>query len=187
MRGHSAAGADAAAADDLPILRGAACDKVDLGADSVAVARDADQTNLEPVVGIAVRETESEILAAVEAGVAGYALQEHSLDELVRVIQSVIRDEAICSPRMAACMMHRLSHLASERRHDGPAGRLTVRERQVASLVASGMTNKEIARRLSIQLSTVKNHVHNILEKLQLRRRGQAIVLLSRWESPKGT
>jgi DNA-binding NarL/FixJ family response regulator len=133
------------------------------------------------VVAIAVGETEPEILASVEAGAAGYVLREASLSDLLLVIQTVVRGETVCSPRIAASLMRRLADIAAEGRPLDAPHRLTKRENQIISLVAMGMTNKEIARRLRIQLPTVKNHVHNILEKLQLHRRGQVPALLGRW------
>jgi len=129
------------------------------------------------VVGLAVDESESAILAALESGVAGYVLPNESLNDLVLVIGGVARNEAILSPRIVAGLMQRVVLLASRSLEDSFAGRLTMREHEIIALVAQGMSNKEIARRLVIQLPTVKNHVHNILTKLQLSRRGQAAAL----------
>src|SRR5439155_1694847 len=129
------------------------------------------------VVGLAVGESETAILAAVEAGLAGYVLPNESFNDLVLVIRGVASNEAILSPRIVAGLMQRLVLLAARPPQDPFAGRLTMREHEIIALVAQGMTNKEIARRLFIQLPTVKNHVHNILNKLQLSRRGQAAAL----------
>ena len=129
------------------------------------------------VVGLAVEQNEPAILAAVEAGIAGYVLPQESLHHLVLVIHGVARNEAVLSPRIVASLMQRVAHLAAHSPQDPFVGRLTMREHEIIALVAQGMTNKEIARRLAIQLPTVKNHVHNILNKLQLSRRGQAAAL----------
>jgi len=129
------------------------------------------------VVGLGVDESEAGVLAAVEAGVAGYVLPYESLNDLILVIRGVARNEAILSPRIVASLMQRLVLLASGSPEDSFARRLTMREHEIIALVAQGMSNKEIARRLVIQLPTVKNHVHNILNKLQLSRRGQAAAL----------
>jgi two-component system, NarL family, nitrate/nitrite response regulator NarL len=129
------------------------------------------------IVGLAVDDDEPAILAAVEAGVTGYVHRRDSLNDLVRVIHSVARDEAVSSPRIVASLMRRLAILASQPPPDALAERLTIREAEIVSLVAQGMTNKEIARHLFIQLPTVKNHIHNILNKLQLQHRGQAAAL----------
>jgi two-component system, NarL family, nitrate/nitrite response regulator NarL len=129
------------------------------------------------VVGLAVGESEPAILAAVDAGVDGYVLRRDSLNDLILVIRGVASDGAISSPRIVASLMQRLAILASQPPPDALAERLTIREAEIIALVAQGMTNKEIARQLFIQLPTVKNHVHNILNKLQLRHRGQAAAL----------
>jgi len=129
------------------------------------------------VVGLAVGENEPAILAAVEAGAAGYVLRRESLSELLHVIRGVARDEAVCSPRIVASLMQRVAVLSARSLQDTLVERLTTRESEIIALVAQGMTNKEIARRLVIQPPTVKNHVHNILSKLQLSRRGQAAAL----------
>ena len=129
------------------------------------------------VVGLAVDENEPAILTAVEAGAAGYVLRQESLSELMHVIRGVARDEAVCSPRIVASLMQRVAVLAARSPQHGLVERLTTRESEIIALVAQGMTNKEIARRLVIQPPTVKNHVHNILSKLQLSRRGQAAAL----------
>ena len=87
------------------------------------------------------------------------------------------RGETIISPKLAASLFQRLAE-ERRRREAGPAAspasELTLRERQILSLVEQGLTNKEIARQLGIELATVKNHVHSILEKLDVRRRGEA-------------
>ena len=86
------------------------------------------------------------------------------------------RGETIVSPRLAASLFQRLAD--QRRRHylaiAEPATDLTMRERQILSLVEQGLSNKEIARALGIELATVKNHVHRVLEKLNVSRRGQA-------------
>src|SRR5207249_9871119 len=111
------------------------------------------------VVGLAVDQNESAILAAVEAGVAGYVLPQDSLSHLVLVIHGVARNEAVLSPRIVASLMQRVAHLAAHSPQDPFVGRLTMREHEIIALVAQGMTNKEIAQRLVIQVPTVKHHV----------------------------
>ena len=126
------------------------------------------------VVALAVPETEPHVLACVEAGIAAYVPREGSLGDLVATVQGVARDEVECSPRIVASLFGRVAALAAERRHEPPPGRLTSREIDVVELIDLGLTNREIAERLCIELPTVKNHVHSILEKLQLHRRGEA-------------
>src|SRR5439155_827652 len=100
--------------------------------------------------------------------------REASIDDLVTVIESVARGEAICSPRVAAGLLRRVAALAAGHGGDLPRAQLTNREREIVRLIDNGLSNKEIARALGIEVATVKNHVHNILEKLQVHRRGEA-------------
>jgi two-component system nitrate/nitrite response regulator NarL len=122
------------------------------------------------VVALALRETEAQVIAGAEAGVSGWVSAEASLDELVATMQSVMRGEVPCSPRLAATLLNRVGALASERK-DSIDRQLTSREREVAELINEGLTNKEIGDRLYVEESTVKNHVHSILKKLRVRRR----------------
>lgn len=125
------------------------------------------------VVAIAVPAAESEIVALVEAGIAGYVTLEDGLDRLVATIESAARDEALCSPRVTASLLRRLATLAAERGATVPRTSLTARELEIAALLRDGLSNKEISLRLSIELSTVKNHVHHVLDKLGVDRRAE--------------
>jgi len=118
-----------------------------------------------------------EIMACIEAGAAGYVLKEASFDYLVETIRSVHRGESFCSPRMAASLFSRIAELASARLPKIPKNsiQLTPRELDVINLIAKGLPNKEIAQRLAIEPQTVKNHIHNILDKLQLQNRLAAV------------
>ncbi len=132
------------------------------------------------VVVLAVPATEAHVMACVEAGAAGYATADQPLGEVREVIASASRGEAVCSPLMAASLLRRLATLAAERRGEPTSKRLTRREGEVVALLERGLSNKEIATTLAIRLPTVKNHVHNVLEKLQVRRRGEAAAALRR-------
>jgi two-component system nitrate/nitrite response regulator NarL len=125
------------------------------------------------VVALGVPETEPHVLACAEAGISGYVSREASLGDLAHGIESVARGEALCSPRIAASLLRRVAILAGER-PTGQRVRLTTREHQIVDLIDQGLSNKEIARRLCIEVATVKNHVHNILEKLQVHSRSEA-------------
>jgi DNA-binding NarL/FixJ family response regulator len=125
------------------------------------------------VVVLGVREVEDEVIACAEAGVAGYVRREASLEELVDVVASVARGESLCSPRISSLLLRRVAEAAA-RQHRAPAYRLTPREAQIVGLIDEGLSNKQIAGQLSIELATVKNHVHSILEKLQVERRYEA-------------
>jgi two-component system, NarL family, nitrate/nitrite response regulator NarL len=125
------------------------------------------------VVALAMPEIEDLIIHCAEAGVAGYVTRDGSLEDLVATLDSVSRGETQCSPRIAVALLRRLRELAAEREPLPPLPALTARELQIVGLIGEGLSNKEIATRLSIGLATVKNHVHNILSKLQVRRRGE--------------
>jgi two-component system, NarL family, nitrate/nitrite response regulator NarL len=142
------------------------------------------------VVALGVAEEEDDVLALAEAGVAGYVTTDGSADDVLAVVESVARGETLCSPRIAATLLRRVASLTHERRTRPDDERLTARERQVLALIEQGLSNKEIARGLCIEVATVKNHVHNILEKLQVNRRGEAAALLRRApevQTPKAT
>jgi two-component system nitrate/nitrite response regulator NarL len=124
------------------------------------------------VVALGVREDEQEVVACAEAGAAGFVTVDGSLDQLCDVLLGVGRGEAPCSPLMAGALLRRVAVLA-ERRGGAPSASLTARERQIIRLLEHDLSNKEIARELQIELPTVKNHVHNILEKLQVSRRSE--------------
>lgn len=114
-----------------------------------------------------------EMMAWAEVGVAGFLEQRDSFDELRSVIDSVMRDELRCSPRMAAALLHRVREL-SRWRWTGRLGLLTARELEILRLIGQGLTNGQIAIRMSLALPTVKNHVHHVLQKLQVPTRDAA-------------
>jgi DNA-binding NarL/FixJ family response regulator len=129
------------------------------------------------VVALAVPEAETEVIAWAEAGVAGFLPREGSLEELIAMIHSVARGETICSPHVAATLFRRVAALAGSSRHgplQSPTVHLTTREMEIVRLIDRGMSNQEIARSLHIALPTVKNHIHHLLEKLQVHRRSEA-------------
>jgi two-component system, NarL family, nitrate/nitrite response regulator NarL len=133
------------------------------------------------VVAFGVKETDDEILALAAAGTAGYIRDNVRSGDIVRVLERVMSDELTCSPRAAASLYRRVGTLS---RHsnvsvgsDNPPADtmpLSRRELQIARLVDCGLTNKEIARQLGIEAATVKNHIHNICQKLNVHRRGEA-------------
>jgi DNA-binding NarL/FixJ family response regulator len=126
------------------------------------------------VVALAVPEVERDVIAFAEAGAAGYVACEGSMDDLVAAVESVARGECLLSPEIAAKLFRRVATLAREPRLEPIDERLTARELDVLRLIDEGLSNKEIAKALSIELPTVKNHVHSILEKLNVRRRTAA-------------
>jgi DNA-binding NarL/FixJ family response regulator len=123
------------------------------------------------VVVLAASEAEPDLVRLAEAGVSGFVLHDQSVEQLAAVIYGVTRGEASCPPRLAAALLQRVSALAARTPYQADEGALTTRELEIATLVAEGLSNKEIARRLHITLATTKNHVHSILKKLQVTRR----------------
>jgi two-component system NarL family response regulator len=133
------------------------------------------------VVMLTVSEDEEDLFAALRAGASGYLLKELSIEEVAGTVRAVARGQAVVSPSMAAKLLNEfnlLSRRVAEQRGDAP--RLTDRELEVLRLVAKGMSNKEIAGELVIAENTVKNHVRNILEKLELRTRMEAAMFAVR-------
>jgi DNA-binding NarL/FixJ family response regulator len=130
------------------------------------------------IIAFAVNEIEQDVLACAVAGFAGYVPHDGSEADLIAAIDHAMCGELYCSPRVAGLLFRHLA-VASAR---PPAlidpTTLTQREQQILALLAQGMSNKEIAREVQISSATVKNHVHNILEKLQVRRRGEAAARL---------
>jgi DNA-binding NarL/FixJ family response regulator len=101
-----------------------------------------------------------------------------SEQDLVTAIEYALRGELYCSPRVAGFLLQGVATLSRRLPRSGDQLALTLREREVLGLLAEGMSNKEIARSLGIGGSTVKNHVHKILQKLEVHRRGEAAVRL---------
>jgi two-component system, NarL family, nitrate/nitrite response regulator NarL len=130
------------------------------------------------IVALAVPESEGHVVGCAEAGICGYVSREGSLDELLATVTRTTNGEALCSPRIAASLFRRVAALsrAEHPPEPGPEGpsRLTAREAEVVALIDHGLSNKQIARELCIEVPTVKNHVHSILEKLGASSRGEA-------------
>jgi DNA-binding NarL/FixJ family response regulator len=128
------------------------------------------------VVALAVAETEENVLAWAEVGIAGYVPTTASVDELATLIGQISRGEQTCPSRIAGSLLRRVGSVGSSGSAAPPL--LTQRESEVLRLVGAGLSNKEIARRLGISLGTTKTHVHNLLGKLSVPRRAQAMTSL---------
>jgi DNA-binding NarL/FixJ family response regulator len=131
------------------------------------------------IVAFGVEELEGDVLTCAEAGLSGYVPFDASVDDLVERVESVVRGELLCTPKIAAALFRNLHG-----RRDADGGTpdvvgLTSREREVLVLLNDGFSNKEIATKLFIEVCTVKNHVHHILDKLQVTSRAQAVMKLS--------
>jgi len=125
------------------------------------------------ILMIGLTQKESDILDCIEAGAAGGLLQETSFEDLLNHIQAVMAGEALWSPKVARVLASRIAEYARERELHRVLGlpNLTRRELEIIALIAERLSNKEIAVRLGIEVQTVKNHVHNILDKLELDNR----------------
>lgn len=125
------------------------------------------------VVALGVPEDGPEVVACAEAGICGYVSREASLSELADALRTAIRGEAPVSGKVAAGLLRHIAFHARMQQTRDVSRQLTPREREVLQLVQSGMTNRQIARALDLQLSTVKNHVHNVLAKFGVTRRAE--------------
>lgn len=130
------------------------------------------------MVALGVREVEDDVLRCAEAGVTAYVPREASIADLISVIESAAKGELRCPPVIAASLFKRVGSLADGQDDSSPD--LTQREGEVLELLEEGLSNKQIARRLLIGVSTVKNHVHNLRTKLNARRRSGATVRMWR-------
>jgi two-component system, NarL family, nitrate/nitrite response regulator NarL len=131
-----------------------------------------------PIVLLGAPEDEDAVIALAELGVVGFVEREASLDELVVSVVSAAVGEATLPGRIATTLLRHVRSIAARPRSPD-LGQLTMRERQVLQLIAEGLSNKQIAARLGIEFATVKNHVHNILEKLEVTRRSDAVARLT--------
>ena len=134
------------------------------------------------VIMLTVSDSEEDLYAAVKAGASGYLLKEISIEELADAVRAVARGHSLISPSMASKLLTEFNALVqqAEERHRSLLPSLTARELDVLKLVAKGLSNREISEELYISENTVKNHVRNILEKLHLHSRMEAVVYAMR-------
>jgi DNA-binding NarL/FixJ family response regulator len=122
------------------------------------------------VVALAVPEVADDVLGRAEAGIEGYVSYDASIADLTSALEGVFRGELICSPQIAGELLRHIGRLAAGQAARG-APLLTARQREIAALLSDGLSNKDIAQRLSLSVPTVKNHVHAVLERLQIAHR----------------
>jgi DNA-binding NarL/FixJ family response regulator len=135
------------------------------------------------LVAIGFPDAAEPLISYAEAGVVGFVRREASVDEVSRAIDEVAAHGAHCALPLVALL---LQHVSTEAARRGALeDRLTSREAEVVRLLGRGYANKEIAHALGIELPTVKNHIHNILEKLHLERRADVLPLVQ-LERPEG-
>jgi len=141
--------------------------------ESLELIRDLrDEAPRSKVLAFAVEELGPDIIDCAEAGAAGFVTADASIDDLVTAIQGIARAELVCSPRIAAQLFGRVSERGE--RWSVETKSLTTREREVLDCIRQGKSNKEIAQKLNIAEPTVKNHVHHLLDKLDVTTRAQA-------------
>jgi DNA-binding NarL/FixJ family response regulator len=139
---------------------------------------------------ILVPDDHTGLLECIAAGVQGCVLERASLKELKSAIEKALQGETVCSSEFVATMFSELSRVSASLTWQTPASisrtRLTAREHEVIELLAKRNSNKQIAKELCLSLCTVKNHVHNILEKLNVESRLEAVdrARQEKWLSP---
>ncbi len=130
------------------------------------------------ILMLTISDEEADLYDAIKAGASGYLLKEIPIDEVAEAIRAVWAGQSRLSPSMAAKLLTEFAAMSkrADEMQQLPAPRLTDREMQVLQLVAKGLNNKDIAKQLFISENTVKNHIRNILEKLHLHSRMEAVV-----------
>jgi two-component system NarL family response regulator len=136
------------------------------------------------IIILTMSDEEEDLFDAIKAGASGYLLKDIPLDQVAEAVRSVHGGQSLISPSMAGKLLTEFASLAKgetdESPREVPAPKLTDREMQVLKLVARGMNNRDIAKELFISDNTVKNHVRNILEKLQIHSRMEAVMVAVR-------
>jgi two-component system, NarL family, nitrate/nitrite response regulator NarL len=165
--GHDAVAATVALAPDVTLLDMAMSSSLGV---LQAIAQHAPRVAR---VALGVSDEERAVLGCIEAGATAYVTRDATLADVVDTIRRAIRGESLASPRIVGILMRRAA-LAAQRSDPPPVESLTAREIEVIRLIDEGLSNRAIAARLCIEVTTVKNHVHNILEKLSVHRRGEA-------------
>jgi two-component system NarL family response regulator len=137
------------------------------------------------IVILTISDEEEDLFEAIRAGASGYLLKDIPLDEVADTVRAVHGGQSLINPSMAGKLLTEFATLAKrdddiDPTQEVPAPRLTDREMQVLKLVARGMNNRDIAKELFISENTVKNHVRNILEKLQIHSRMEAVMVAVR-------
>ena len=136
------------------------------------------------IVILTISDEEEDLFEAIRSGASGYLLKDIPLDEVADAVRAVYGGQSLINPSMAGKLLTEFATLAKrddeERAQQVPAPKLTDREMQVLKLVARGMNNRDIAKELFISENTVKNHVRNILEKLQIHSRMEAVMIAVR-------
>lgn len=136
------------------------------------------------IIMLTASDEEADLYDAVKSGASGYLLKDSSIDEVAQAVRVVADGQSLISPSMAVKLIDEFKQMSRTDRSTVPGPRLTERELEVLRLVAQGLNNREIGRRLFISENTVKNHVRNMLEKLQLHSRIDAVMYAVRERLP---
>jgi two-component system NarL family response regulator len=127
---------------------------------------------------IGMEEDEQQFLSAVRSGVSGFLLNDASASEIVAAVRSVARGEAVCPPGLCLALFRSVARAARQAplpARRGSARGLTIRQQQLVSLVAKGLTNKEIASQLNLSEFTIKNHIHRIMKQVEAESRHEVV------------
>ncbi|MEI2811201.1 MAG: response regulator transcription factor [Nocardioides sp.] len=128
------------------------------------------------IIMLTASEEEADLYEAVKSGASGYLVKDSSIDEVAQAVRVVADGQSLISPSMAVKLIDEFKQMSRPQPDSVPGLRLTERELEVLRLVAKGLNNREVAKQLFISENTVKNHVRNILEKLQLHSRMEAVM-----------
>jgi len=122
-------------------------------------------------------EREAEIVSTAETGVSGLLLNKESFERMLETLRTVERGHAMCSTEVSAVLLRRVYAFSQDINPDASLDRLSARELEVLELIAQGLTNQQIASRLTLTLQTVKNHVHRVLSKMEVASRAEALTV----------
>jgi two-component system, NarL family, nitrate/nitrite response regulator NarL len=168
----------------LPALDAAAADVVLLdagGANALQLAQNVIRERpATRILGFGVEEVPAEVIACAQAGLCGYVPSTASMRDLVAAIRCIAQGGTVCSPSMADGIFRHMRSASIEPQSNEAEKLLTRRQQQIVRLISDGLSNKEIARRLALGNSTVKNHVHEILDRLRVSCRSEVAARLRR-------
>lgn len=131
-----------------------------------------------PVVALGLDRDENALLASVEAGAAACVTVDQSIDDLVTIVHAALRGDLVCPPRISRLLQEHLLQISFRERELHRLTKLSSREYQILSLLKDSLSNKLIARQLGLEVPTIKNHVHNIIVKLNVQSRTEAAAIL---------
>jgi two-component system NarL family response regulator len=129
------------------------------------------------IILVGMEPDEEQFIAAVRSGVTGYLLQDASASDVIATVRAVYRGEAVCPPQLCFVLFRLVAQMSAEMPlpYSPPKPDLTLRQQQLVTLVAKGLTNKEIASHLNLSEFTVRNHIHNILKQVDASSRSEAV------------